>query len=140
MEAICKVDFDKRVRAREGAEQAFEQAKKNGKPTEGIVIPKVGFFDLYGVWFSGSLIEIIRQVARKQFKFDLGDMMHVYVDADPKQIGNDVHDITVYGHPCRLYKWMAQGYHRGLVVLADDEAGNARAAMFYKSMTWSWML
>ena len=140
MEAICKADYDRRVRVREEAEQTFEQAKKNGKPTDGIVVPRVGYFDCYGVWFSGQLIELVRQVGHRQFKTDLGEMMHVYVDADPKAITRGIHDITVYGHSCRLYKWLAQGYHRGLVVLADDEAGNARAAMFYKSMTWSWML
>lgn len=29
--------------------------------------------------------------------------------------------LRIYGHPCKLYKWMAQGYHRGLIVLADDQ-------------------
>ncbi len=140
MEAICKADFDKRVRVREEAEQAIELAKKNGKPTEGTVVPKVGFFDLYGVWFSGRLIEVIRQVGRKRFKVEHGDSMHVFVDVEPRQLGDGIHDIMVYDHPCRLYKWTAQGYHRGLVVLADDEAANDRAEAFRISGTWSWRL
>lgn len=28
--------------------------------------------------------------------------MHVYTDVDPKNIGDGIHDITVYGHLCRL--------------------------------------
>jgi hypothetical protein len=140
MEAICQADFEKRVRAREEAEQAFEQAKKNGKPTDGIIVPSIGFFDIYGVWFSGRLIEIIRQFGRKKFKVDLGDSMHVFVDVEPEKIAAGIHAIMVYAHPCRLYKWTAQGYHRGLVVLADDAAGNARAEMFRQSGTWSWLL
>lgn len=140
MDAICKADFDQRMKARQDAEEVLEQAKKEKKPTDGIVIPKVGYFDIYGVWFSGRLIEIVRQVGRKQFKTDLNDRMHVYVDVEPRLIVCGTHDITVYGHPCRLYKWLAQGYHRGLVVLADDEAGNARAEMFRKTLTWSWRL
>jgi hypothetical protein len=35
---------------------------------------------------------------------------------------------------------MAQGYHRGLVVLTDDEAGNTEAEVYRQSGTWSWML
>jgi hypothetical protein len=140
MEAICKADYDGRVRRREEVEQKLELAKKSGKPTDGIVVPMVGYFDCYGVWFSGQLIELVRQVGHRRFKTDLGEMMHVYVDTVPKVIACGIHEMNVYGHKCRLYKWLAQGYHRGLVVLADDQAGNARAERFRQSLTWSWIL
>jgi hypothetical protein len=140
MEAICKADYDGRVKARAEMQETLEKMRKSGKPIDGIVIPYVGFYDLYGVWFSGKLIETIRQVGRKQFKVELGDMMHVYMNVDPEKIECGVHNIDVYGHACRLYKWLAQGYYRGLVVLVDDMPGNARAEMFRQSGTWSWVI
>ena len=138
MEAICKADYDKRIKARWHAENLLEQAKKNGKPTEGITLPIVGFHDFYGVWFSGQLIEIVREVGRKMFKVDLEDSMHVYTDLEPKKVDDGIHEIMVHGHVCRLYKWTAQGYNRGLVVLANDMPGNERAEKFRQSGTWSW--
>ena len=139
MEAICKADFDKRAKAHKVAEEALEQPKKDKKPIGGMVVPEIGFHDIYGVWFLGRLKEIVRQIGTEQFGVDLGKMMHVYVDIEPKKIGNGVYDVTVYGHPCRLFKWMAQGYHRGLVVLADDEVGKRDAEEYRLSGTWSWI-
>lgn len=138
MEAICKVDFDKREKAHKEAEKALEQAKKEGRPTGGIVVPEIGFYDIYGVWFFGRLKENIRQVGMERFGVDLTKMMHVFTDVEPKKISDGIHDISVYGYECRLYKWMAQGYHRGLVALADDEAGNRDSEVFRVSGTWSW--
>lgn len=37
MEAICKVDFDKRENARMDAEQEVESLKKERKPIDGVV-------------------------------------------------------------------------------------------------------
>jgi hypothetical protein len=76
----------------------------------------------------------------EQFGADLEKTMHVFIDIEPKQVGDGIHEIFVYGHKCLLYKWMAQGYHRGLVVLADDEKGNNRAETYRQSGTWSWIL
>ena len=140
MEAICKADYDRRVDAHKEATRLIEQARKNGKSTDGMTIPPIEFHDIYGVWFSGKLIEIIREIGRKRFKVDLEDRMHVYVDVNPKSIVDGVHDILVYERACCLYKWKAHSYHRGLVVLVDDEVGNARAEMFRQSGTWSWAL
>ncbi|MBT0664513.1 hypothetical protein KI809_09395 [Geobacter pelophilus] len=105
----------------------------------GGVVPKIGFHDIYGVWFSGLFKEIIITIGKERFGIDLGNMMHVYVDV-AKTIADGVHDITVYGHECRLYKWLAQGYHRGLVVLKDDVRGNQAAEVYLESRTCSWML
>ena len=104
---------------------------------EGIVL-LAGFQDIYGVWFFGRLTEIVTEIARKRFHVELRKMMHVFVDADPKKVTDGVHDITVYTNASCLYKWTAQGYHRGLVVLADDDIGNAAARIYMKSGTWSW--
>ncbi|GAM10477.1 hypothetical protein OR1_02766 [Geobacter sp. OR-1] len=101
---------------------------------------KVGYEDCYGIWFHGRLIEVIRQIGIERFKVDLGKQMHVFIDREPKKIADGIHELTVYGHPCRLYKWMAQGFHRGLVVLQDDAEGNASAAVYQETRTWSWML
>lgn len=140
MEAICKADYEMRVRIHDEAMKAIENARKNGKSTDGMTAPPIGFYDFYGVWFSGELIEIVRQVGRKRFKVDLGDTMHVFVDVKPETIADGIHDIRVYGHLCRLYKWKAHGYHRGLIVLENDGTGNVRAEMFKQSGTWSWVL
>lgn len=140
MEVICKADFDKRIKAHENAVKALEHAKKEGKPTSGIAVPEVGYHDIYGVWFFGQLKEIIGQIGTEQFGVDLGIMMHVFTDVEPKKIGDGLHDIAVYGYMCRLYKWTTQGYHRGLVVLADDETGNREAEVYRQSGTWSWII
>lgn len=140
MEAICKADFDIRVKAYKVAEEALEQAKKEKKSTGGIIVPEIGFHDIYGVWFYGRLTAFIQQNGVERFGFDLRKMMHVYVDVEPKKISDGIHDIKVYGYPCRLYKWIAQGYHRGLVVLDDDEAGNRDAEVYRQSGTWSWVI
>lgn len=141
MEAICKTDFDRRVKSYEDAYVALAKTKREKKATNGIIIiPDVGYYDIYGVWFFGRLKEIIRQVGREKFGVDLGKQMHVFVDVEPKKISDGIHNITVYGHRCRLYKWTAQKYHRGLVVLADDEAANMNAEVYRQSGTWSWML
>ena len=140
MDAICKLDFDVRAKVNEDALAQRKQAEKDKKPTKDIIVPEVGYYDVYGVWFFGKLTEIIQTIGKDKFRVDLNKMMHVYVDIDPKKIDDGIHDITVYGHNCRLYKWMAQGYHRGLVVLTDDEAGNVNAEVYRQSGTWSWVL
>ena len=140
MEAICKPDFEKRVKANKAAEKAIEQAKKEGKPTSGIIIPDIAFHDIYGVWFFGQLKEIIRQIGKEQFGIDPGKMMHVFVDIDPDLINDGIHEIIVYDLQCRLFKWMAHGYNRGLVVLNDDDAGNRGAEVYRLSGTWSWVI
>ena len=140
MDAICKADFDDREKAHNAAVKAVEDAKKKGQPTNGIIVPEIGYHDIYGVWFFGKLKEIIQQIGTERFDVELGKMMHVFTDAEPKKINAGVYDITVYGHQCKLYKWMAQGYHRGLVVLVEDEVGNRDAEIYRQSGTWSWVL
>ena len=127
MEAICIVDF--------------EQQEKDREDTGA----RARFYEFYGVWFHGRLKEIVTLVARERFNIDLHKRMHVFIEPegfekDNPILSDGIHDVTVYGQSCRLYKWMAQGYHRGLVVLADDRQGNASAEIYYASKTWSWML
>ncbi len=129
MEAICKSDFDLLVAAKERAEKL-----------KGSKIPKVGYHDCYGIWFLGEMVEIIRVVGLDKFEVNLEKTMHVFIDEDPQKITAGIHVIGVYGHECRLYKWQAQGYHRGLVVLASDETGCAAAQVYMESGTWSWLL
>ncbi len=130
MEAICKVDYEKRIKV-------YNEAKHDKKKVN---VPEIGFYDVYGVWFSGKLIDYIRKVAREEFLTEIGDSMHVYVSIDPnpsgesKGITDGIHNILVYGQRCKLYKWMAQGFHRGLIVLADD-VGNGEAERFRLSGT-----
>jgi len=120
--------------------KALNRTMRNHISTTGIIIPEVRYHDIYGVWFFGQLKGIIRQIGTERFGIELGNMMHVYVDAEPMKIATGIHDITVYDHPCRLYKWLAQGYHRGLVVLVDDLSGNKDAEVYQQSVTWSWVL
>lgn len=140
MEAICKEDFDRRVKSHKDAEKVLEQAKKEGKSTSKINVPEIGFHEIYGVWFFGRIKENICQISKERFGVDTTKMMHVFVDVEPKKISEGIYDVTVYGYPCRLYKWMAQGYYRGLLVLKDDEAGNSDADVYRQSGTWSWIL
>lgn len=139
MEAICKADFDNRVKAHSDAERILKEAKDKGKTISGIIVPEIGFYDIYGVWFFGGLKQIIRQISIEQFKVDLGKMMHVFIDVEPKNIDDGIHDVTVYNNLCQLHKWTAQGYHRGLVVLVDDVVGKQDARVYRKSRTWSWV-
>lgn len=166
MEAICKPDYLARLKAKTDAEatlklrkQKLERAQRQqklaekrgwkikpnqhieeeAKSSEGAV-PKIGFFDIYGVWFHGRLVEELQNISRERFSIPLGDQVHVYISVEPNKIADGIHDLTVYGLPCRLYKWMAQGYHRGLVVLADDEPGNVESQVYLERRTWSWIL
>jgi hypothetical protein len=113
MEAICKADYDNRVKAKKDFDKEAKQ-NTSAKATQ------IGIHDIFGV--------------------DQEKMMHVFIDIEPDKIPDGIHDITVYSHQCRFYKWKAQGYHRGLVVLADDMWGCAAAQVYMKSKTWSWML
>lgn len=170
MEAICKADFDKRVaaylaaeeekkRRKELAEQAekekrrrmkYQRPEKSGttpsaelkeeETEKEVTIPQIGFHDIYGVWFFGRLKEVIVKTGREHFNTDLTKSMHVFVDVEPKKIPDGIHKCTVYGNECILYKWTAQTYHRGLVVLKDDEPGNQAAQVYMESQTWSWVL
>ena len=133
MEAICKADYDKRVEAKESAEKELKQ-------NPSVKVPHVGFHDVYGVWFFGNLRGVVHQIQVSKFGINQEKWMHVFVDAEPKKILDGIHDITVYGRQCRLYKWTAQGYHRGLVVLADDMPDCAAAQVYMESGTWSWVL
>ena len=127
MEAVCILDF----------EQQEQERKESKAPAR--------FHEYYGVWFHGLLRGVIRQFACERFGQDLGKRMHVFIE--PERIEKDgpvlsdgIHEVTVYGHLCRLYKWVADGYHRGLVVLADDEQGNAEAQVFFEIRSWSLMM
>ena len=141
MEAICKPDFDKRVKAYLDAKTLAEAQKKLKKSDQRfITVPEIGFHEIYGVWFFGQLKNDILNKGIECFGVDLKKTMHVFVDTEPKKIEEGIHDIAAYGHSCRLYKWMAQGYHRGLVVLANDEVGNRNAEIYRQSGTWSWIL
>lgn len=133
MEAICKADYYERVKEKVGAEKKAERNRS-------VKVPQVGFHDIYGVWFFGSLCGVIRHVLLSRFGVDQEEMMHVFIDTEPAKITDGIHAITVYGYQCRLYKWKAQGYHRGLVVLVDDLWGCAAARVYLESGTWSWLL
>jgi hypothetical protein len=146
-----KKKFDDEVRLRRNPEVKSISSKKktNGqkdnsegedKPDQEFIVPIIGYYDIYGVWFFGQLKEIVREIAKNRFQMELNKMMHVFVDVEPKKLSDGIHDIRAYGHACRLYKWTAQGYHRGLVVLTDDETGNQMARIYMESGTWSWML
>lgn len=139
MDAICKADYDLRMAAREKAEAELEEAARLRRKST-TQLPVVGYHDFYDVRFSGQLCDIIRQIAQQTFQLDLGSMMHVFVDDPPSGIANGIHPLTVYGRECLLYKWKPQGYHRGVVVLADDNTGNAVARIYMESDTWSWLL
>jgi len=140
MKAICKTDFKLRVKAHDEAIKANDVAKKRDKYHQSVNIPEIGFYDIYGVWFYGRLKSIIRQISLEKYEEYIGEQMHVFVDVEPKKISDGIHEVSVYEHPCKLYKWLAQGYHRGLVVLADDELGNKEAEIYRNSGTWSWIL
>lgn len=139
MDAICKADYDARVRIVREAGKRIDELKRAGKPAEGIKIPQAGYHDIYGVWFFGALKDVVEIIAKERFNVVLGKQMHVFIDLEPKKLTDGIHDITVYGHPCRLYKWIAQGYYRGLVVLSDDVQGNIDSKVFMDSGTWSWL-
>lgn len=140
MVAICKPDFDRRVKANKDAEKALEKAKQEKKSTKEIIVPAIGFHEVYGVWFFGQIKNVIMKIGVELFETNLDKTMHVFLDIEEKKLTDGVHDVMVYGNTCRLYKWVAQGYHRGLVVLDVDEDGNKHAEAYRQSGTWSWIL
>lgn len=147
-------ELQRRKKAADEAEKARRRAESRGykaktpaiedSPSEEQeqekVMLKVGYEDCYGIWFHGRLEEIIRQVEFERFGVKIGNQMHVFINIAPNKIEEGIHELTVYGHACRLYKWMAQGFHRGLVVLTNDARGNASALVYMESGTWSWQL
>jgi HEAT repeat protein len=146
-----KKEADEAARAKRRAEEkGHSRMKRSCEPKDlvpddeeekqEVIVPEVGFHDIYGVWFFGKMTAKIRQIAMERFNCELKQMMHVYVDVKPAKVADGVQDISVYGHACCLYKWKAQGYHRGLVVLADDEAGKSIAQIYMQSGTWSWLM
>ncbi|MDF1553132.1 MAG: hypothetical protein P1P84_08730 [Deferrisomatales bacterium] len=160
MEAICKPDFTGRTEAQKAAERELADLRKElersrakdregplsrrtqrlEKRVGGFSIPGNGFHEVYGVWFAGSLVEALRVIAVERFGVDLEDATHAYMDAPPEDLTAGNHHLTVYGHRCRLYKWKAQGFHRGLVVLAGNALECAAANVYMASGTWSWRL
>jgi len=172
MEAICRADYEQRVKAFYIAKEAEELRKallkkreeekrrrkkykksrtrhiqaeeqlnaEDGDMEQEIVVPKVGFHDAYGIWFYGALKAPIITIGHERFGEDLSLKMHVFTDIEPVKIDDGIHAISVYDYECLLYKWTAQGYLRGLVVLRDDIRGNKAAEIYFESRTWSWML
>jgi hypothetical protein len=86
------------------------------------------------------MVKVIQNIGIERFGYDHGKMMHVYLDVEPKKVLDGISEIQVYGLDCRLYKWMAQEYHRGLIVLAEDTWSNQVAHVYMESRTWSWIL
>ncbi|OGR29069.1 MAG: hypothetical protein A2091_01875 [Desulfuromonadales bacterium GWD2_61_12] len=166
MEAICKPDYMARLKAKADAETALRRrkqkleraqqrqqlAEKRGwkiklnehieEEAKGgeVSVPEIDFYDIYEVWFHGRLVEELQFISRTRFGAPIGDQVHVYLSIEPKKIADGTHDLTVYGLACRLYKWTAQGYHRGVVVLAHDVLGNEESQVYLESRTWSWMI
>ena len=183
MEAICKPDFERRVRLNKEGEDEKHKLKKlsddaelarrksslktdlihnrlenssvslleKSRPVKEIIVPTIGFHDFYGVWFYGHLTKNILQIIKERFENELKmmkyvaeirleNMMHVYIDVNPKMLKDGIYEVSVYGTVCRLYKWMAQGFERGLVVHVEDQLANQKAAIYMESGTWSWML
>ncbi|MFZ4859309.1 MAG: hypothetical protein ACOYL3_23270 [Desulfuromonadaceae bacterium] len=127
MEAICIVDYE------------FQE--KEHKKTK---VP-LKFYECYGVWFAGKLKNMVTEIARTRFATDLRGRMHVFIEPERVEkekpvLSDGIHEVSVYGHSCLLYKWTAQGYHRGLVVLKDDLQANRMSEVYYESKTWSWQL
>lgn len=153
MEAICKLDYLARLKAKADAEAANRRRQRDGGSDKVaqrgesskelpplVVVPKVGFHDIYGVWFHGRIVDALQIIGRERFGAPIGEDNHVFISREPNRIGCGVHEIQVYGMTCRLYKWRAQGYHRGLVVLADDEEGKEYARIRKACRTWSWVI
>ncbi len=127
MKAVCIIDFEKHEKS--------NMRRENEGACEEVPL------EFYGVWFAGTLWLSLKD----KFGDVLNKRANAFIVPDQNVHGRPVlpdgiHELTTYGEPCRLYKWTAQGYHRGLVVLADDEKANAMALKYYESTTWSWIL
>ena len=105
MEAICIAEFDQRTKARDQAEKAVKELKDKGNPHKHIVVPEVGYHDCYGLWFFSSLTDIIRQIAAEKFNEEIGRMMHVYLDLEPKKVADGLHPVGVYRGCCMFHSF-----------------------------------
>lgn len=138
MDAICWTDWTPRIETLQSIETENKRRQKKGEKL--LAIPNIGYFDCYGIWFLGDVVDKINILSVKKFGGALGTRTHVYLSVKPDKVGDGIHDLTAYGYKCRLYKWMAQGYHRGLVVSVNDAWANATALAYMESRTWSWIL
>lgn len=135
MEAICKADFDLRLIASIVAKRESGRTEILDEPAG---LPVDGYHDGDGIWFFGEMTDVIRIISWERFGVAIGKQMHVYLDSHPDSIPDGVHDISVYGLLCRLYKWKSQTSYRGLVVLASDSEFQEIAIDCLKTFSLAW--
>jgi hypothetical protein len=144
MKAICMPDYLMRLALVENVnmeEMQRRESSDNYNSCLGSVIAlrssliernavrKVGYFDAEGVLFSGKITRVITEFSREVFDVSLKIKMHAYIDMNPGQIRNGVHDVSVYGHACRLYLWSKGDEVRGHIVLKSSKADNAAVSL-----------
>lgn len=82
-----------------------------------------GFNDIYGFWFCG---------AARQAAGGFGQAV-----TNQKKIEPGVHPADMYGIPCYLYTWTANGYPRGIILaVADDISLHEEAQMIMTAGPW----
>ena len=83
-------------------------------------------WDYYGVWFCGAARLAAEAVAGSGRVF-----------LAQKKIDEGEHDVSIYGIHGRMFYWVAQGYHRGIVLAEPTEELVQRAREIMVAAPWN---
>lgn len=94
-------------------------------------VKDMSYNEAYGLWFD-------RQITHEVLQASTIRERTVFLDVKHEKLEPGIHQVTVCGKEAYLYFWRAQGYPRGIVVLADNEDANLAAAEVSEAAPWDW--
>lgn len=94
-------------------------------------VKDLGYHEAFGVWFDRQIVSEVLQATTTREKT-------VFLNQKHEKLEPGIHPVTVSGKEAYLYFWRAQGYPRGIIVLADNEDANLAAAEASEAALWDW--
>lgn len=135
--AICKADFDRVLKAQKHIDSnpSFKKSVYLDRIEDRLLAPQeikgLGFYEIYGIWFDKEISKILQESVPCSSRI-------VYLNEKPEKLFPGTHEVKVVDKLAWLYFWVAQGYPRGLVVLAENEEANNKAAELAGCAPWRW--
>lgn len=135
--AICKTDYMRILKAQKyiTANPDFRKSVYLDRIEDRLLEPDeikgLNFFEVYGVFFDEEISGILNESAPCLSRV-------VYLNEKPENIKPGTYEVRVAGKPAWLYFWWAQGYPRGVIVLASNEDANIKAAEIAEKKPWNW--
>ena len=135
--AICKNDYERILRAQKHltANPNFRKSVYLDRIEDRMLEPEeikgLNYFEVYGVFFDRKISELLKESVPCSSRI-------VYLNEKPENIKSGTYEVRVADKPAWLYFWWAQGYPRGVIVLADNEDINIKAAEIAEGEPWDW--